>query len=204
MFRNLPSSSYYLLAANTAPLFGVLFWGWNLVDILFIYWSETAIIGFYSLFKIMLTGYEGTSLQKFFHFISKIFALVFFTVHFGGFMAGHALVLYAIAHEFLGYQVEPLDLLFTTRYALIMLFLSHGYSFVRNFLLRGEKDQEKAGDPFLQPYARIIIMHMTLILGMFLVLIFGQPLLLLLFFITLKTTLDLVAHLKERRKFAAK
>src|SRR3989338_6348873 len=43
-----------LMVANSVPLWGVLFYGWDLFQILFIYWLESAIVGFYNIFKMII------------------------------------------------------------------------------------------------------------------------------------------------------
>ena len=38
-------STLALIAANLVPVYGVLFWGWDLFGLMVLYWVETAIIG---------------------------------------------------------------------------------------------------------------------------------------------------------------
>jgi len=38
-----------LILANAAPIVGVLFFGWDLLSIMFLYWMETAVVAFYRL-----------------------------------------------------------------------------------------------------------------------------------------------------------
>ena len=47
-----------LLVANAIPLAGVLFLGWSLWTILVIYWLENAIVGLFSLPRILLARGE--------------------------------------------------------------------------------------------------------------------------------------------------
>ncbi len=42
-----------LIAANTIPLFGVFIFGWDVFDILLIYWLESGVIGFYNILKMI-------------------------------------------------------------------------------------------------------------------------------------------------------
>ena len=48
-------SDISLLIVNLIPLFGALFLGWSLFSILIIYWLESAVIGFYTLIKMIIT-----------------------------------------------------------------------------------------------------------------------------------------------------
>ena len=45
-----------LIAANAAPIVGVLFFGWDLLSIMFLYWMETAVVTFYRLLKVVKVG----------------------------------------------------------------------------------------------------------------------------------------------------
>jgi hypothetical protein len=201
--RGLPSSVFFLLGANAVPLLGVLFGGWDLVEILFAYWAENVVIGFFSLLKMIFAqdddrGWFMILLTVF----MKIVGCSFFIVHFGGFTAIHGVVLYAIVHEFLNVQIQPLELLYLGRYVVAALFLSHGYSFVVNYLIKGERRQTKDNDPMFEPYRRVIVMHLTLVFGTACIIILGQPFFMLLILVVLKTAVDLYAHLRERRRFA--
>jgi len=201
MNRKFTSSAGFLIVANIIPLIGVLFWNWNLIDILFLYWAESAIIGFFGILKVLFAKFEDHGWILILIVFTRLLGGIFFTIHFGGFMAGHGIFLYAIAYEFLNKQIHPLDLLSITWIALATLFISHSYSFVANYLIKGERKIEKGSDPIIEPYRRIFVMHLTLIFGMFPVILLGQPVFLLLVFIILKTGFDLWGHLKERRRF---
>jgi len=44
-----------LIAANTIPLFGILFLEWDAFSIVLLYWSENLVIGFYTIMKIVFS-----------------------------------------------------------------------------------------------------------------------------------------------------
>lgn len=46
------SSVYALIFANTVPLIGVLFFEWSLFAIIFLYWMENIVIGFFNLLRM--------------------------------------------------------------------------------------------------------------------------------------------------------
>ena len=200
--RGFPSSVFFLLGANAVPLLGVLFAGWDLVEILFAYWAENVVIGFFSILKMIFAPDDSRGWLIILTVFMKIIGCAFFIVHFGGFTAAHGAVLYAISREFLNMQIEPLELLYMGRYVVAALFLSHGYSFVVNYLIKGERKQTKGNDPMFEPYRRVIVMHLTLIFGAGCIIILGQPFFMLLILVVLKTAVDLYAHLKERRRYA--
>jgi hypothetical protein len=82
------------------------------------------------------------------------------------------------------------------------LAVSHGVAFVIDFLGRKEyrrtSPQAQAG----APYGRLVVLHMTIILGAFLSAAIGQPVGALLVLVALKTAMDLALHLREHRALA--
>ncbi len=72
-----------LIVANLVPLFGVLFGGWKLEEVMVLFWAESAVIGCYTLLKMAVVGKWWATLTG-----------MFFVGHFGGFMAVHFLLIY--------------------------------------------------------------------------------------------------------------
>ena len=184
-----------LIVANLVPLFGVLFAGWELADVMVLFWAESAVIGFYTLLKM---GVVGKWLAT--------FAGLFFAGHYGGFMAGHFLFIYEIfvrgsyARGSAPGAVEALTQLFLPLWpALLALFVSHGISFTMNFIGRREYRHTTVSRLMAAPYGRIVLMHVTLIFGGWVVMLLENPLPALVLLIVLKVAADLRAHYGERR-----
>jgi Family of unknown function (DUF6498) len=78
------------------------------------------------------------------------------------------------------------------------LFLSHGASFLFNYIGRGESLTASPGGQMAAPYARVVILHLTIILGAFVVAFLGSPIGALVVLVALKTAFDLGLHLRER------
>jgi hypothetical protein len=85
--------------------------------------------------------------------------------------------------------------------ALFFLTVSHGISYWRNFIGRGEYERVSFVRLFWRPYPRVIIMHITILLGGAWAQAKGSPVYALLVLVFLKTAIDLALHLLERRKF---
>jgi hypothetical protein len=81
--------------------------------------------------------------------------------------------------------------------ALLALFVSHGYSFVTNFLGRQEHKRRTVNHQMGEPYGRIMFMHLVLIFGGFLVMLLGSPVPVLIAVIGLKIWFDLRAHIRQ-------
>jgi hypothetical protein len=86
----------------------------------------------------------------------------------------------------------------------IGLAISHGISFVVNYLGRGEyrkvTPQEQAG----RPYGRLVLLHLAIIFGGFVSLLLGSPLGSIVVLVVLKTALDVALHRREHDGLAAR
>ncbi|MFC5367680.1 DUF6498-containing protein [Salinirubrum litoreum] len=84
--------------------------------------------------------------------------------------------------------------------AIVGLVVSHGVSFVTNYVGREEYRHTSAGERMSAPYGRVVVLHVTIIVGAFLVGSLGGPLPALVLLVVLKTGIDLGAHLREHRR----
>jgi hypothetical protein len=196
------SSALALILVNLFPVFGVLYWGWQVFPVLFLFWSENLIIGFYTILRILCSEPKNT-----FAWIPKLFMIPFFIIHYGMFTFVHGLfVITLFGGKDIGSSSFPDPELFldvAKEYhllpAMAALFVSHGYSFVHNFIRKGEYLTRSGRKIMGQPYSRIVVMHLTLIFGGFLIMLLGSSLFALILFILLKIILDLTAHLREHQ-----
>jgi len=186
-------SALALIAANLVPLAGVFIADWNVGDLMLLFRAESAVIGVYNLLKMAkVAGWP------------ILFLGPFFVGHYGGFMVGHLLFIYTLFVNGMSDSVDiPLsgvvqDFVVLAP-ALLAFVISHGVSYVQNFLGRREYLGRDANTQMGQPYKRIIIMHVTIIFGGFLVMALGSVLPALLLLVALKLGADLYAHLHEHR-----
>jgi len=179
-----------LITANVVPLFGAVFWDWDAFNIVFLYWAENFAVGFYFILKIALGRCRGNEL------FGKMCVIPFFTIHYGIFTAGHGFLVLAI------FEKEEAASVMSPHMtgALAALFLSHGVSFVRNYLLKGEFASPNLLKLMIIPYGRTVVMHIAIIAGGFLTMTLGSPLGLLVVLIALKTVIDVKLHLWEHKK----
>ncbi|MFC1781423.1 DUF6498-containing protein [Planctomycetota bacterium] len=210
-----------LLAANMVPLYGVLMLGWSAFYIVLLYWAENLVIGFYNILKIAFVKVAHPI-----EHLGKLFMIPFFAVHYGGFTAVHGFFILAIFSK--GEQGPPmgdeswpcffvfLQMLLNVfkhiiltippavRLAVLSLFASHGVSFVYNYLIKGEYAKTNPGNLMGQPYARVVVMHITILAGGFLLMATDSPAALLLLLIGIKTIMDVKLHLHEHKKAASR
>jgi hypothetical protein len=182
-----------LVAANLVPLVGVLFLGWSVWTILTVYWLENGIVGFYNVLKMAVVPGIG-----------KLGMIPFFIVHYGMFWLVHGIFVQTLpgltgfgtavgTARSTGVDLSSVIL------AGIGLFISHGVSFVFNFLRRGEQLRTSATELMFAPYRRVVILHLTILFGALAVAAFGARLLPLVILVSRKTATDLGFHLREHR-----
>ena len=82
--------------------------------------------------------------------------------------------------------------------AAVALFLSHGFSFLVNYLGKREYLTTSAIRQMAAPYGRVVVLHLAILFGAFITVLLGVPIGALLVLVVLKTALDLRLHLRGR------
>ena len=83
--------------------------------------------------------------------------------------------------------------------AVASMALSHSVSLVTNYVRGGEYRTISPARQMMRPYGRVTTLHLTILVGAFLVASFGSPLPALLLLVVLKTLYDVREHLREHR-----
>jgi hypothetical protein len=197
-------SALALIAANAYPLFGVLVLHWTVFSVLLLYWCENVVVGVFNVFRLI-----AAQPDKPLAWLSKLVAVPFFIVHYGGFTYVHgALVMALFGHRPPGNAFFSLPLALQSiraegiGYGVLALFASHGVSFVQNFIRGEEYRWANTAQLMTQPYSRVMVLHVTILAGGFLVLALHSPLPALVVLIVMKTAIDLGAHVAERKKLS--
>lgn len=200
----MPFSAFVLIAANATPVVGVVFLHWTVFSVLMLYWCENVVVGGFNVLR-MLTADPGDAAA----WIGKVFLIPFFCFHYGMFTFVHGLFVLTLfgdpelrRHSFSAGGLVTAVGRAGIWYGVAILVLSHGVSFVHNYLMSGENKRASLPQLMAQPYGRVMILHVTILLGGFLVQAAGQPILALLLLVVLKTAIDLRAHLAERARLA--
>jgi hypothetical protein len=85
-------------------------------------------------------------------------------------------------------------------WALLALTASHLFSFFTNFIGRGEYRRVTVPLLMFQPYGRIVVMHIAILFGAFLIMALGSPVWMLVILIIGKTIMDLGLHMLQRQE----
>lgn len=228
--RRQMTSGVSLFIANLIPLAGIFLFGWLPGVILTMFWMESAVVGFYNVLRMLTaSSFERSGEFNPAGILGGLFLSAFFTVHFGLFMLGHGVfllvfmamgVMAAPAEWGLSGQEVPLTsaagiltsffpladpaaFLTSPGLGVAAIFISHGISFVLHFVRGREYIQAETANLMMRPYKRIIVMHVTIIAGAFLM--FGAAQLgiagagFVACLVVLKLIVDLRAHYSEHQ-----
>jgi Family of unknown function (DUF6498) len=210
-----------LIVANLIPLVGVLWFGWDVWGILIIYWLENGIVGLFNILKmrraegpedgspiatletrrrlngLRINGRPASGSDK--------AALIpFFVMHYGIFWVVHGVfvltlplfeVMGADGEPDFGTTLNPLAIVFVV----VCLFISHGVSYVLNYIGRGEYLRTTAAAQMFAPYGRLVVLHITIIIGAIAIGVTGASAAAIVVLVLLKIALDLGLHLAEHR-----
>jgi Family of unknown function (DUF6498) len=193
-----------VIASNLLPFIGVAFLGWSIFTIIFIYWAETFIIGFYNLLKMAFAARsprnEKLSEMAFFalHFFLFLFVqLLFILVFFADFRMSDFLrlgVLDSVKEVFSILDSESIA-------AIAALFVGNGIFFWKNYLRSGAARNTAAKDLMFAPYPRVVVQQVTILLGGWIAfLLSGIPqLIAVLILLLLKVAISIVGQQKEEQ-----
>jgi hypothetical protein len=218
------ASVWFLIAANLFPLVGVFLWGWDLFFLMVLYWSESAIVGFFGIVSII---FETR--------ILSVLLVPFFCFHFGMFMMIHFVFITLLfgppwARALNLNESEILSRLYWEQglwVPVLFLFVSHAASFFLNrlkLLNGGQKEPDNTipeqttaqlpapaanfvrkfvrvphKDMMAAPYRRVVVMHLTIIFGAILAMIFRSNKAAFVLMILLKIVADLRSHVRVHK-----
>ena len=198
----LPPSALVLIAANLVPLVGVLSQQWTVLSVLLLYWFENVIIGGFNVLKMACADPKSIASDAI-----KFFLIPFFMFHYGMFCFVHGMFILALFGHTRNFSPSPAVFVAALRnagvgFAALAIAVSHAFSFFHNYLFGGEFRRTTPQLLMAQPYARVVVLHVTILIGGAAASALGQPTIALILLIALKTGFDLRAHLAERRKHA--
>ena len=200
-----------LIVANLIPLAGVLFLGWSVWQILIIYWLENGIVGVFNVLKMLRAQGTADPLTVTYTINgrpatdeSRAALIPFFCLHYGIFWAVHGVFVLTLplfgatatgGESSFGTTPDPAVLVV----AVIALVISHGLSYLFNFIGGGEYKRVSPAGQMFKPYGRLVVLHVTIIFGAMAISITGAAITALAILVILKIALDIGLHLAEHR-----
>ena len=198
-------STIFLLASNAVPLYGVLFLHWQIFPLVLIYWLENVVVGGYNVLRLAVADPSST-----WRWIGKLIVIPIFVVHFGVFTFIHGVFVFILfGGPYYRSHIPPTPALVLQAiretgiwFALLSVVISHGVTFIWNFLLGGEYKNVPLWDLVQQPYSRVLVLHLVVFFTALELSRGHTPLYGLVLLVALKTVADLMSHQAERRRFA--
>lgn len=209
-----------LLIANAIPLAGVLFFGWSLITILVLYWLENGIVGLWNIPRIALArGRDPIRTVATDAANQRAFLIPFFVINYGIFWFGHGFFLLVLSQSVLfggadpGFPsvapLEPIGMgdafgpfsgagsawgtlnMRAVAFAGLAMLVSHGVTFLADFVRRREYEQVSPRRQMLAVYGRVVVLHIAILFGGIAIAMLGSPIWILVFLVVGKTLFDL-------------
>lgn len=198
-------STWALIFSNLSIIFFAVVDGVGIMEILWIYWIQSVIIGIFNFIKIL--SLKEFSTESFTQgnkpvpetTAAKISTAIFFLFHYGFFHVIYAVFLSTGLNIISGSENVSGKSTYII-YAAVIFLINYIIEFF--YYLREREPKPNLGKMMFSPYVRIIPMHITIIFagfvgmgGMFFSLESG--LVVIVFFTLLKTFIDVISHNTE-------
>jgi len=196
-----------LILANLLPVGGVLFFGWNVFQIVFLFWLENVMTGILTLLKMLVA--DPTSIRMWFN---KIIMIPLFFFEYGMFTFVHGILVLALTlvdnRTVTGDNWIP-DALKTVMDPYLpwvagMLLASHTFSFVWNYMGKGEYRKASLENLMNRSFSRVVVLHLTVLFGGSLMVVLKAPVAFLLPLVAIKIILDIGRHIHQHAAFGPK
>ncbi|RAN32128.1 DUF6498-containing protein [Hyphomonas pacifica] len=195
--------AWLVLTVDLLPILAIVIYGWGAVPLVALYWLENLVIGVMTILRMIGTGF--TSLLN---LAGLVLIIPFFIFHYGMFCYGHGLFIRSMSGKGMSSGGEdPLGLVqwalgsgqgmawFVGAILAVNLML-----YVSDYILKGEFRDADLGSEMFAPYGRIVTLHVAIILGAFLAIGLGQPLLGVLLLIILRVVFGVIVSMLRQFK----
>lgn len=212
-----------LIGANAIAFGAYVFGGGSILEVLWIYWLQSVIIGIVNFRRIMNTHLKGGLKINGATLISdpgdyaptklgNFMVAMFFAFHYGIFHLVYMFFLFSFSLDFQSYistlganeaMINTSVNIFVVALCALVFWLHHNFSYIaeRQYVARHTEAAPTLSEIMKRPYYRIFPMHIIIVLGPFLAAIMGA-IYLLPAFIILKTIADVKLFQASTRKFA--
>jgi hypothetical protein len=197
-------SIIFLILADVFPVFGILFWGWDLFPLMTLIWLENLVVMLFTIAK-MLVSSPGNRVNWW----KKLYLIPLFCLQYTFYMLLCGVVIFFLFRG--NYQPDatfpdiPVIFQVFKDYQLVWgvlaLLISHGVSFYQNYLGKAEYKKSAPDELMFEQFCRIAILQAVLLLAGYLVEKMGSITIALIFLFLLKTYLDIGAHVRQHKKY---
>lgn len=195
-----------VVVLNLIPVAGVIFWGWSAFALIVLYWLENLVIGV----RTLASMFASAAMKGGGSWLGTFFTGAFFVFHYGLFCFVHGIFVMALFGSGAGGDsivdlAGAVGTLFATQTNLLIGFASivawQVVQFIR-FLVGGDVRASNAMELMASPYPRIAVLHMTILLGGFVLLLLNQPVAGIVVLALIKAAYDIADVLRDPRPLA--
>lgn len=192
-----------LVGANLVPVAGVVFADWDVFPIVLFYWLENLAIALFS-----IAGIVWAERAKISEKVESILGTVLMFTIFQLLLA--LLILFVFARDLLSLGPEDLMSRLSEMYGaglligIIALFASHAVAFFENYVMSLEYKQASAGALMGKAILSVVLMHVVVGLGAFVLDRMDSPSALLVLLVLAKVAMDVFSELRAHRQHALK
>lgn len=214
--KKLSQSDWLLIVANLLPVYGVWFHEWSAKEVFLVYCLETIIIGLFTILKLIITGSikkqdDWTNQSDVTTKQPALLFILFFMVHYGMFVTVQMGMFFGISGIGSEVNISFFNFFYTwpklvTKEAAIMLsafIVSYSLKNLSEYILSGEYRTVSMNQVMFQPYGRIFIQQVTVILGS-IFLSFGAGKIFILIFSMIKIFFDVIVDFESIIRKVAK
>ncbi|MEN8200906.1 MAG: DUF6498-containing protein [Thermodesulfobacteriota bacterium] len=190
LLGELGPDTLFLFASNLAVIVLALVQGWSIVPLLWIYWCQNVIIGFFnwrrmkkltrfSVEGLKVNGERVKATEK-----TRLDTTRYFVLHYGLFHLFYLAFIFSVTESF------SREAALSASVGVILFFFNHLFSYRYNL----EKDlaaTPNLGNMLFFPYLRVVPMHLIIFIGVW---AGRESTVTLFFFLILKTGVDLLMH----------
>ncbi len=169
-----------IITANLVAMFMAYYYQ-SIALILLLYWIENAIIGVFNILRMASCGQNP---------VGKLLFIPFFFMHYGIFMVAHFIFLVFLLGWIGEGNVMNFSGIATIIIGVIAMIITHGMRFIIEETAGALKNRSPHEFIF-NPYPRIIVMHLTIILGSLMYFGLDKPFYIIFLMIALKTLIEL-------------
>lgn len=181
-------SAIFLLLSNGLIIYFAIVEEWNIMDVMWIYWAQSLMIGFFNFLHILdLKDYSTEGYELLFKISMKVQMALFFLFHWG--------LLHIVFLVFLLYIWAVTPSLSPPMLALciIVFLITHAAAYWVN-RHRDVNRKPNIGDVVFHPYARVLPMWVILAPGIY----YSEgSFTTLVVFLALKTIADMIMHVRD-------
>ena len=210
-----------IVAVNLVPLVGVAWFGWNPFSIIFTYWVQTGIIGYFSWRKIKKVAESSPAelpinvmafavrrskkprpiaqiIRDYIGvYIFGMVASVIFLIFFTGYASQGIFNLKVFSGSFYITALAIRDSFGVIVLGSLLFFLNHGYSYMLNFVGKKEFLRSDLPTQLSDPIERVGTIWAAVFLGITMLGFIPNLMAILIVLVIFKTMFDVYAHLKE-------